>query len=108
PLVVPRRCKCSGFVQERQRASRFLPAAQLKFIDPTLDDCYHLAIAHHLRRFAVSSYLVWFAAFVPLHDLYSGIHCALLDLSMTVSKESATGSKRLNRVANIAALLPGK
>jgi hypothetical protein len=55
-----------------------LPAAQLEFIDPTLDDCYHLAIAYELRRFALSSYLVWFAAFIPLHNLYSGIHRALL------------------------------
>jgi len=71
-----------------------LPAAQLELIDPTLDGCYHLAVAHQLRRFAISSYLVWFAVFVPLHDLYSGIHGALLGLLMTVSKEPATGSKR--------------
>ena len=77
-LVVAQPSEGSGFVQERQRDSGFLLAAQLEFIDPTLDDCYHLAIAYQLRRFAINGYLVWFAAFVPLHDLYSGIHGALL------------------------------
>ena len=63
---------------QRQRDLGFLSTAELEFVDPTVDDHCHLAIAHQLRRLTVRSSLLWLAGSGTLHNSYSGIHDALL------------------------------